>query len=296
VDDEVVVVLPRSVRLEAQMVGGPPEQVAGMIVIAHPRKFEGHWGMGFDGYKCTGVVQADGSFTIDFLPFVKTDIEFRDADWSSPGICGSRPHRMATLQFDSEVAKTTIDAARWWPASVSLQLEGHGYVWVEGNEAAGVESYVLVVNGSHTCSGGSKEIDASGGVMLRGLVPDEYQVYLRSTTERWIFPLGDPFRLAPGEHRDLQFDLKPKVGRVKMIEATTGEVIRNAPFRLRVPMMLDRGGTFESDSEGWLELSLPAGTYTVVQPARTGFQDLSKGVLRWTGDGPTEEALSMKPL
>lgn len=47
------------------------------------------------------------------------------------------------------------------------------------------------------------------------------------------------------------------------------------------------------DTEGWLELSLPPGSYTIARSVGFGFPGVTRTPLEWTVAGPTVEEVAL---
>ena len=286
--------LPPTARLEARLRGGPLAQVADLEWVAQPRTAEDLSWMVMDGFGCRGVVDADGVVVVDHLPLDETRFLLRDPEREAVQHCAPDARHFAVIDLDRRDVRLEIDGADRWPGSLRLELTGHRDLHI-GRRAPGTARFTVVVTSTDDASGFRRTVDERGVAEFRGLIPGDYRVSLRAGRERWDVELGGPFRLSPGDHVELDIDLRPRSARVLLVDEA-GAPLRDRPIRLRVPTMPDRSGTFRTDDDGALMLTLPPGTYRLVEEAEGRFEDLSIGRLVRTVDDPPELSLRMEAL
>lgn len=289
-DDEppLVIALPETVDLEVQLVGGPLEQVAGLHVFARPQIEDVTWMMLLDGMGCSSTIDDQGRFTIRGLPLVETEFRFQDPNWSNATNSHGTERPCFTLDVNSSMSKVEVDARNEWPASVTVQLDYLG-------ERPGFYSCALV-NAVNFWSGNLHHLDADGRAVLRGMKPDHYNLFLRPGSEHWAAQLGEPIRLAPGEHRVVQFDTPIHAGRVRVVDAATGKPVGAVKLKLQLASPFPFEGTYRTSPEGWLSVELPPGTFEFQIPHNVNERGSFAGTLVWTADGPAEAELKMTRL
>lgn len=290
----VEVRLPPTARVEARLRGGPLAQVAGLEWVARPRNVEGMSWMVLDGLGCRGVVDANGVVVVDHLPFDETRFLLRDPEREDVQNCAPHARHFALIDVDRRDVRVEVDGADRWPGSLRLDTTGLAELRI-GSRAPGTARFTVVVTSTDDTCGVRRVVDERGVAEFRGLIPGTYRVSLRAGRERWDAELGSPFLVGPGDHVELDLDLRPRRARVVLLDET-GEPLRDRPIRVRVPTMPDRGGTFRTDGDGALTLTLPPDTYRLVEEAEGRFEDLSSGVLVWRVDVPAQLTLRMEPL
>jgi len=176
-----------------------------------------------------------------------------------------------------EVTHATFRAEQPWWALVELELQ------VNGEPASGYTVHFLP--DGQTASWATCVTDTLGSSSLKELTPGTYRVVIQAPDNAWMVAL--PARVHHDTHkaRDLEFSVRTSRARVRLVDATSQQPLANALFWLNPPLgMAQDSKARTTDAEGWVELELPSGTFSVSgllnapQPDSPRFE----GPLRWT--------------
>ncbi len=124
---------------------------------------------------------------------------------------------------------------------------------------------------------------ADGAAHLERLEPGSWELSLSSSDGLWSFTPPTPSQLDPGGELDVRLDVTLHAGRLQVLDADTSHP--------RAHTRLAWGGKLHTTSvttgiDGWLELRLPAGTYTLKHESKFA-------TVEWGPAGPSTDALDL---
>jgi len=300
--ETVMMQLPPAATIEGKITGGDFADLVGARVQPWPdAKGLSHMLHMADR---SAPVQADGSFRIEFLPAGAVQLQLCAGQEPEDGF--DLPFRWpGTYSISLGSVELSIDGpnqhefqiAEKWPAQVSLRLK------VNGEQSTTHRLLLFAAGESH--SPAVAESDAEGDCTMRCLPPGEYFGYVSSKRERgsgdsyWEAELPHKIYLEPGEMHRIEHELSLTTGRVQLVDQVNKEPLAHREVRMRyVGDTTDLGST---DKDGWLELTLPAGSFKFeLKPLYdeidhtdcTVLDWLLSGTLHWTDNGPAKERVS----
>ena len=290
-DEALVIELPAAGSLLGTLVGPSGAVFEGLAVLVYAAGSVVRQGWYHEDAAVTQVrVDASGRFranglragknTVDlFLPSRRIRGASGSSSWTQPtGV----PLGTVEIEAGAEV-REAFDPGDGFPGSIALEATHNSA------PAAGliVRARAMLVGGGSQESGG--QLDAQGRLLLAPLLPGEWELTLGPVGGPWRRQLPERFVLGSGAHVEAFAHLATAAGRVRVLDAATGEPL--AGHRVRFPS----GGLVTTDENGWLSLDLPPGEYRLSDGE--GFL-ASKGAggtdLSWSDRGPLQAELRLE--
>jgi hypothetical protein len=295
-DWEVLLHLPPAGRLEGRIVDGTPEKLAGYRVQASPLKpYIGVW---LRSGNTSVPVQADGSFQFQLLPegttklfaFKPSPETEEEYGWMDRQLIPLGEAEIAMLE--TQHAEFTIGDKLPSQLTITLRLDGD----------AGTRCVATIVSTDDSDLRTSVTCDRKGVASFEGVKPGTYRLHFgprqfrRRHSVQWNSPIPGDLVIEPGTSVEIQHELTLVTGRVQFLKAEDGEPLTETLIELR-----NLGGTGPigpTDAQGWLELSLPPGTYHFERtedfvPRRMNQTWKRFGMVRWTATGPQSAQIEM---
>jgi hypothetical protein len=131
------------------------------------------------------------------------------------------------------------------------------------------------------------EADGHGVARFDLLEPAVWRVVLEDKESLWSVWSAAQHEVAPGGEVALRLDVVRHSSRLRVVELSTGQPLVRQVVHWKCA---DGSAKFRTDSNGELELRLPAGSYTA---SRTASRNASKATVEWTAAGPIPSEIKL---
>jgi len=291
-----------AVRDKVEVVGGQTREIEldpgvyGAIegrILAHPDDLENAWvealGAGFYDPFAGGWSTFDG----EAPPRARVD---------SDGRFRIAPLSAATYELTLRLSKRPLpkDTKRWHGADGgtllgSVVLPGpvvvtpvfdrtvqrlgaiHVAVQIDGERASGwtVSAKSVTNDPAHTRHA-TAEVASDGIARLTRLEPGSWRVGVVASDNTWSSWTSSPAELTPGGELEFSISASRHPGRILMLDEKTGAPRANEWLHWQHS---DGSARLETDANGYVDLLLPAGSYTAIR-------NKSRAKVEWTATGP----------
>ena len=177
--------------------------------------------------------------------------------------------------------RADFDLADRFPGGITVDVRLNGESFPGGI----VEAVLQAEDRDELETGG--RLDGQGHLRLFPLFVGDWELQVQRDGSRWTYEHPEVLRVEPGRDVFVAVDVTVVVGRVRILDAASGEPLPG--WRVRV----GAGEPYTTDAEGWLELELTPGTYALrdAGPGARWNRDTGEAWLDWGPWGPAREEL-----